>query len=134
MRVSERARDQLIKLKRLTGIRQWNTLCRWALCTSLADPSPPADRLAANDSNVEMSWRTFGGEYERVYQVVLKERCRLDGLPADPETVAHQFRLHLHRGIASLAASNRLESISDLCALALNHPRSSHETKEDQPA
>ena len=36
VRVNQQAKDQLIKLKRITGIKQWNVLCRWALCLSLA--------------------------------------------------------------------------------------------------
>ena len=31
IRVSQHAKDQLIRLKRVTGIKNWNVLCRWAL-------------------------------------------------------------------------------------------------------
>ena len=41
IRLSQQARDQLITLKRRTGIAHWNVLCRWALCRSLAEPAPP---------------------------------------------------------------------------------------------
>ena len=62
IRLSQQARDQLITLKRRTGIAHWNVLCRWALCRSLAEPAkPPAIKLTL-DSNVEMNWRTFGGD------------------------------------------------------------------------
>ena len=48
IRISRTARDQLITLKRRTGIMHWNVLCRWALCRSLAEPAPPpAIRLTA---------------------------------------------------------------------------------------
>ena len=30
IRLSQHAKDQLIKLKRVTGIDHWNELCRWA--------------------------------------------------------------------------------------------------------
>ena len=60
IRLSEQARDQLIKVKRYTGIPHWNTLCRWAFCVSLAEPSPPAPAKIPADSSVEMNWRTFG--------------------------------------------------------------------------
>ena len=30
IKLSQSARDQLIKLKRITKIDQWNVLCRWA--------------------------------------------------------------------------------------------------------
>jgi DNA sulfur modification protein DndE len=34
VRISEKAKNQLITLKRRTGIQNWNTLCRWGPCAS----------------------------------------------------------------------------------------------------
>ena len=46
VRVSEVSRLNLIALKKRTGIENWNILCRWGFCLSLADRSPlaPTDR------------------------------------------------------------------------------------------
>ncbi|KQM98014.1 DNA sulfur modification protein DndE [Sphingomonas sp. Leaf25] len=116
--VSKQAREQLIRLKRRTGIEHWNVLCRWALCRSLAEPSvPPATRHPA-DSNVEMTWRVFGGKHADLYLALLEERCLVDGMTPDPATVAQQFRLHLHRGISYLAADRSISDIDALTALA----------------
>jgi DNA sulfur modification protein DndE len=41
IRLSEQAKNQLITLKRRTGVSQWNVLCRWAVCRSLAEPGRP---------------------------------------------------------------------------------------------
>ena len=30
IKVSQQAKDRLTKLKRVTGIKNWNVLCRWA--------------------------------------------------------------------------------------------------------
>ncbi len=118
IRLSQQAKDQLVKLKRVTGIEHWNVLCRWALCVSLAEPSvPPAAKILA-DSNVEMSWKVFGGRYAELYMALLKERCVRDGLGTDPEILAQQFRLHLHRGISYLAGNKDLRTVHDLIALA----------------
>ena len=79
IRLSQKAKDQLVKLKRVTGIEHWNVLCRWGLCVSFAEQSvPPATKVPA-DSNVEMSWKVFGGRYADVYFAHLKERCVRDG-------------------------------------------------------
>lgn len=103
IRLSIQAREQLIRLKRYTGIEHWNVLCRWAFCRSLAEPSvPPPARIPA-DSNVEMSWKVFGGRHHELYMALLKERCLRDGLGIEDEVLAAQFRMHLHRGIAYLA-------------------------------
>ena len=62
IRLSQTARDQLITLKRRTGIAHWNVLCRWAFCRSLAEPAPPPAAKLTLDSNVEMTWRVFAGD------------------------------------------------------------------------
>lgn len=118
IRLSQQAKDQLIKLKRVTGIEHWNILCRWALCVSLAERTKPSNMKIPADSNVEMSWRVFGGRYADLYLVLLKERCLRDGLPTDDETLAQQFRLHLHRGVSYLAANKALRRIDDFVAVA----------------
>jgi len=118
-RVSRRARDHLIKLKRLTDIPNWNVLCRWAFCISLAEPTPPRREHIPADSTVEMTWRTLGGEYDSLYWALLKERCRRDGLDLSDETLAEQFRLHLHRGIGYLAGDPTVRSIGALIRKAV---------------
>ena len=117
IRLSQKAKDQLIKLKRVTGIEHWNVLCRWALCMSLAEESVPPQSKIPADSNVEMSWKVFGGRYAELYMALLKERCVRDGLGTDSETVAQQFRLHLHRGISYLAGNKELRRIDNLVGL-----------------
>ncbi len=118
IRVSERAKDQLARLKRSTGLQHWNILCRWAFCVSLADPSIPTPTKVPADSSVEMTWKVFGGAYEELYLALLKERCRRDKLGVSEEILAAQFRLHLHRGLGTLAADKRLKNIADLVARA----------------
>lgn len=114
VRVSNQAREHMIKLKRVTGLQNWNVLCRWGFCLSLADPSlPPAQRIQT-DSPIDMSWSVFAGRYEALYLGLLKQRCARDGLGTDPKTLENQFKLHLHRGIAWLATDRGLTHISAL--------------------
>ena len=101
--VTYKAKDQLIKLKRNTGIQNWNILCRWAFCTSLADNSPLPPINLPNENAVEMTWRVFGGHHHEIYTALLKERCKNDGIKQDKSTLNQQLKLHLHRGIGQLA-------------------------------
>lgn len=119
IRVSKQAREQLIRLKRHTGIEHWNVLCRWAFCRSLAEPSIPPPAKIPADSNVEMSWRVFGGRHADLYMALLRERCRRDGLALQADELAMQFRLHLHRGIAYLANDRELRGVTALIDLAV---------------
>ncbi len=114
IRLSQQAKEQLIKLKRVTGIMNWNVLCRWAFCTSLAEATPPPVVKIPADSSVEMTWKVFGGAYADVYEVLLRARCLRDGLELSDEVVADQFRLHLHRGIGYLFADKKMRDTADL--------------------
>ena len=118
IRLSQQAKDHLIKLKRLTGIEHWNVLCRWGFCLSLSEKTIPPFSRIPGDSNVEMSWRVFGGRHSDLYLALLKQRLLHDGFPLDPETLSQQFRLHLHRGIAYLAGNRVLRRIDDLITLS----------------
>lgn len=119
IRLSQTARDQLITLKRRTGIAHWNVLCRWALCRSLAEPAPPPAVKLVLDSSVEMTWRVFAGDQGDVLWALIRFRCHIDGLDLDEETLANQFRLHLHRGIGYLVGDPRVTNVTGLASVAL---------------
>ena len=119
IRLSQTAKDQLTKLKRVTKVDQWNILCRWAFCRSLAEPTPPSPVPIPLDSNVEMSWRVFGGDMADILLIALKQRCHNDGLGTDKDTLATQFRLHLHRGIGYLAGDPNIKKIENLIEIAV---------------
>jgi DNA sulfur modification protein DndE len=114
IRLSQQARDQLLRLKRTTGIKHWNVLCRWAFVASLAEPGVPAPARAATEGGVEMSWKVFGGEHHDAYLALLKARCDRDGLGTKDDVLAAQLRYHLHRGIGYLFADKRLRDVSGL--------------------
>ena len=105
VRVSQQAKDQLSRLKGKTGIKNWNVLCRWALCYSLSEKTIPTNIQINTDSNLEMSWLTFGGEYYELYEALVKAWCQQMRLPIDNETVIKYFRLNLERGIAHLCGT-----------------------------
>lgn len=114
IRLSEKAKQQLIKVKRATGIDRWNVLCRWAFCLSLSEQHKPQDSDIKLDSNIEIDWRTFtGAGHENIYYALLKYRCAQDGLPLNNYTLTKYLRLHMHRGIAYLANPGRLGKLED---------------------
>lgn len=119
IRVSQQAKDQLSRLKAKTGIKNWNILCRWALAYSLAEKTIPTDIPVTNDSNLEMSWLIFGGDYYEIYDALMRAWCLRLGLPLDEETLAKYFRLNLERGIAHLCGTGFIKSIDDLLELAV---------------
>jgi DNA sulfur modification protein DndE len=123
IRLSQKAKDHLSRLKGKTGINNWNILCRWALCYSLSEKTIPTDIEIPSDSNLEMSWYTFGGEYSEIYEALMKAWCIEMGLPDDEETLAKYFKLNLERGIAHLSGTGFIKNIDDLINLAIREAR-----------
>src|SRR3954469_3250895 len=76
VRIGSDVREQLITMKRRTGVMNWNVLCRWALCRSLAESTPPLTTALSGDAAVEMTWKTFAGAAGDIYWWVLKQRTK----------------------------------------------------------
>ena len=62
-----------------------------------------------------VTWATSSGH-------LLRLRCHNDGLPLDEETLAQQFRLHLHRGIGYLVGDPRVSDVAGLASVGLSEP------------
>ena len=116
VKVSEKAKIQLITLKRRTGIENWNILCRWAFCMSLKEKNPLPNENVITDSSIEMTWKTFTGGDEDLYLALLIQRAKEDKVTLDKQSINHYFKLHLHRGISYLNNANTA-SIQNLLLL-----------------
>lgn len=99
IRLSEKQKQQLIILKRKTGIENWNVLCRWALCMSLVDPTIPPKEDIPSDSNVEMSWKTFAGEFSDIYLAILNEAYHKFDKTNGNTDMSNFVKMHLNRGL-----------------------------------
>ena len=107
VRITKQGRDQLTKLKRLTGIEHWNTLCRWALLVSLSEKSSPGAVGDKFEGGVDIQWKIFSGPLNMEIIALLKLRAKLDGFEQDSEGEATCFRCHLHRGLRYLTSGNQ---------------------------
>ena len=123
IRVSQRSKEKLSRLKGKTGIKNWNILCRWALCYSLSEKTIPTDVEIPSDSNLEMSWYTFGGEYSDLYDALIRAWCIEMGLPTDDASLQKYFHLNLERGIAHLSGTGFIKSLDDLIALVVKEQK-----------
>lgn len=123
IRLSQRSKEKLSRLKGKTGIKNWNILCRWALCYSLSEKTVPTDVEIPADSNLEISWYTFGGEYSDLYDALIRAWCIEMGLSIDNATLQKYFRLNLERGIAHLSGTGFIKSLDDLISLAVKEQK-----------
>lgn len=117
IRLSNRAKERLSRLKGKTGIKNWNVLCRWAYCYSLKENTIPTPENIDGDSNVEMSWYTFAGEYSDLYEALIIAWCKKMGVSTDNETMAKYIKMHIERGISYLSGTNFIRELDDLLRL-----------------
>jgi DNA sulfur modification protein DndE len=119
VRLVETDRDLLNRLKRSTGIKNWNILCRWAFCLSLREPARTSVDPSGFNSNVEMTWKVFAGPHADVYWSLLLYRLHEDGIAATPENIEKEFNRHLHRGIGNLANISSKPNVKEILALVV---------------
>jgi DNA sulfur modification protein DndE len=136
-----RGSAQLKSLKVMTGIRNWNTLMRWAVCASLREDSTPppfgkdlkdassdkqestgdtAKKLKA-DEVVSVNWHIFAGDYSEEIAAAFWIRHRQETEKSGEIDPAEYFKRHLQRGLNILEATIRNKG-SNLALLELINP------------
>lgn len=114
VKLTANAKNQLISLKRRTGIEHNNVLCRHALCLSLANPSIPPEENFNFAGGLEIDWRTFTGGNEGVYHNIIIVRLQRDQMQLTPNTVRQALALHIHRGLSYLVSRREDELLTEL--------------------
>ena len=114
VRISTRGREILIKLKRYTGIAQWNTLCRVAYCYSLAIATEPTQSPEKGDIALEIEWPTFAGPIKTELAALTAARATTAGV--SEQEVARYVRSHLERG---LSAIQNVRSVEEMAAMVV---------------
>ena len=107
IRLGKQAKDQLIKIKRITGIENWNIICRWALCASLREPTCPPKKRGKSDDGVEMAWRVFAGDMSDVFCAIFA------AAECDETKRGDLIHAHLHRGLSYLSSGTKTKSIGE---------------------
>ncbi|WP_254609252.1 DNA sulfur modification protein DndE [Burkholderia lata] len=116
VKLTSAAKNQLIALKRKTGIEHNNVLCRHALCLSLANASIPPEETFNFAGGLEIDWRTFTGGNEGVYNNLIVVRLLRDQIQPTPNLVRQALLLHLHRGLSYLASRREDELLTELAS------------------
>jgi DNA sulfur modification protein DndE len=113
VRIGKQGRDQLLKIRRQTGIEHWNVMCRWAFCASIREAKAPPISVAKLDGGVELTWKVFAGDQSDIFAGSIYLRASSDGFSETPEGYAACFRAHLHRGLGYLASGSSTRSVAD---------------------
>lgn len=120
-----RGSSQLKSLKVLTGIKNWNTIMRWAVCVSLREESPPPPigkdikeaitdhqestgntaKKIKPDEVVSVNWHIFAGEYEQEISAAFWMRYQIELSRGNTIDTVEYFKRHLQRGLNILEAT-----------------------------
>ncbi len=118
VRLSKQTREQIATLKRRTGIRHMNVLCRWALCRSLSEVSAPP--VQTSDTATEIDWNVFAGAGGQLWWNLLLEAAWSHGevpTSADAEAL---LRAHIARGMSYLVGDPAIKDVTSLARMSLH--------------
>jgi len=120
IRISESAKNRLITIRKRTNCENWNIICRWAFLAAIKDSEKVTYENIITDSNVEMTWRTFAGHYEKLYMALLIKDLKKQGIEINKKNVNDYFKIYLHNGI-SILMSPKLKNINEYCRFFLQN-------------
>jgi DNA sulfur modification protein DndE len=117
VRLSDKSKDLLVKIKRITGIQTWNVICRIAFCLSLRDRSTPPPAIEGEKPAIEISWKVFAGEFGDVYSGLLLQRFKFERSTNSDITIEECLKRHIFRGLGSLDAATNQKNDGSLHSL-----------------
>ena len=116
VKLTAAGKQQLINLKRRTGIEHYNTICRHALVVSLNNPANAPIENLQFANGIEIDWEVFCGGHGHTYLNLLIARASQEGVKPSESNIRQLLSSHLHRGLSYLSSRNENE-ISTIAAI-----------------
>ena len=114
LRTSSNVKSSLTRIKTITGISNWNIICRWALCLSLKQTSLPREVEEKLDG-VEIDYDTLVGKNKSIYTQLLINNLVAHKVVVDKKNLTKYLYAHVNRGV-NIIYTNKLKDISELMA------------------
>ena len=115
LRTSSNVKSSLTRIKTITGISNWNIICRWALCLSLKQTSLPREVEEKLDG-VEIDYDTLVGKNKSIYTQLLINNLVTHKVALDKKNLTKYLYAHVNRGV-NIIYTNKLKDISGLFKL-----------------
>ena len=114
LRTSASVRNSLTRIKTITGIPNWNIICRWAFCLSLKQTSLPREVDEKLDG-IEIDFDTLVGKNKSIYTQLLINNLASHKVEIDKKNLTKYLYAHVNRGV-NIIYTNKLKDISGLMA------------------
>jgi len=118
LRTSASVRNSLTRIKTITGIPNWNIICRWAFCLSLKQTSLPREVDEKLDG-IEIDYDTLVGKNKSIYTQLLINNLASHKVEIDKKNLTKYLYAHVNRGV-NIIYTNKLKNISGLFKLTNN--------------
>tara|TARA_Y100000992_G_C21085367_1_gene405361 strand:- start:183 stop:557 length:375 start_codon:yes stop_codon:yes gene_type:complete len=115
LRTSSNVKSSLTRIKTITGISNWNIICRWALCLSLKQTSLPREVEEKLDG-VEIDYDTLVGKNKSIYTQLLINNLVAHNVVVDKKNLTKYLYAHVNRGV-NIIYTNKLKDILGLFKL-----------------
>jgi DNA sulfur modification protein DndE len=116
LRTSANVRNSLTRIKTITGIPNWNIICRWAFCLSLKQTSLPREVDEKLDG-IEIDYDTLVGKNKSIYTQLLINNLITHKVEINKRNLTKYLNAHVNRG-ANIIYTNKLKDITGLMELA----------------
>ena len=110
LRTSANVRNSLTRIKTITGIPNWNIICRWAFCLSLKQTSLPREVDEKLDG-IEIDYDTLVGKNKSIYTQLLINNLISHKVEIDKKNLTKYLYAHVNRGV-NIIYTNKLKDIS----------------------
>ena len=115
LRTSMNVKNSLSRIKTLTGIPNWNIICRWAFCLSIKQTSLPREVEEKLDG-VEIDYDTLFNKNKSIYTQLLINNLVTHKVEIDKKSLTKYLHAHVNRGV-NIIYTNKLKDISGLFKL-----------------
>ena len=116
LRTSMNVKNSLTRIKSITGISNWNILCRWAFCLSVKQTSLPREVEEKLDG-IEIDYDTLVGRNKFIYTQLLINNLVSHKEEINKKNLTKYLNAHVNRGV-NIIYTNKLKDISGLLALS----------------
>ena len=115
LRTSASVRNSLTRIKTITGIPNWNIICRWAFCLSRKQASIPREVDEKLDG-MEIDYDTLVGKNKSIYTQLLINNLASHKVEIDKKNLTKYLYAHVNRGV-NIIYTNKIKDISGLMSL-----------------
>ena len=115
LRTSMNVKNSLTRIKSITGISNWNILCRWAFCLSVKQTSLPREVEEKLDG-IEIDYDVLVGKNKSIYTQLLINNLVSHKEEINKKNLTKYLNAHVNRGV-NIIYTNKLKDISGLFKL-----------------